>query len=95
MLPTKFQVNRTFNSGEAKKKKKNQYFRDGGHGGHLGFPIGTVLVIFFFIYKSPRCFLPSLKSIGLSFQKMKRKIDFQAGGHLGNPIGSSSSHLVQ
>ena len=43
-----------------------------------------------FIYKSSRCFLPSFKSIGLSFQEKKRKIDFQYGrhgGHLGYPIG--------
>ena len=44
----------------------------------------------FFIYKSPRCFLASLESIGLSVQEKKRKIDFQDGGHgghLGFPIG--------
>ena len=35
------------------------------------------------IYKSPRCFLASLESIGLSVQEKKRKIDFQDGGHLG------------
>ena len=40
----------------------------------------------FLIYKSPRCFLPSFESIGLSVQKKKRKIDFQAGRHLGFPI---------
>ena len=40
----------------------------------------------FFIYKSPRCFLSSFKSIGLSVQK-KRKIDFQDGRHLGFPTG--------
>ena len=42
------------------------------------------------MYKSPRCFLPSFKSIGLSVEK-KRKIDFQEGGHgdhLGFPIGT-------
>ena len=41
----------------------------------------------FLIYKSPRCFLPSFESIGLSVQKKKRKIDFQDGRHLGFPIG--------
>ena len=38
---------------------------------------------------SPRCFLASLESIGLSVQKKKRKIDFQDGhhgSHLGLPI---------
>ena len=44
----------------------------------------------FLIYKSPKCFLPSLEAIGLSVQE-KRKIDFQDGGHgghLGFPIGT-------
>ena len=40
----------------------------------------------FFIYKSPRCFLPSFESTGLSVQK--GKIDFQDGHHLGFPIGT-------
>ena len=31
------------------------------------------------IYKSPRCFLASLESIGLSVQEEKRKIDFPDG----------------
>ena len=45
---------------------------------------------FFLIYKSPRCFLPSFESIGLSVQEKKRKLDFQDschGGHLRFPIG--------
>ena len=33
MLPTKFQDNWPFGSGE----EVNIYFQDGGHGGHLGF----------------------------------------------------------
>ena len=33
----------------------------------------------FLINKSPQCFLPSLKSISLSVQEKKRKIDFQYG----------------
>ena len=40
---------------------------------------------------SPRCFLASLESIGLSVQEKQRKIDFQDGGHgshLGFPIGT-------
>ena len=43
------------------------------------------------IYKSPWWFLASLKSIGLSVQEKKRKIDFQDGGHGGHfgvPIGT-------
>ena len=41
----------------------------------------------FLIYKSPRCFLASLESIGLLVQEKKRKIDFQDGGHPGFLIG--------
>ena len=64
MIPIKFQDNQPLVSGEEakKKKKKKNDFQDGGH---LGFPIETILAIF--IYKSPRCFLPSFMSIGLSF----------------------------
>ena len=63
-----------------------QYCR---HGGHLGFLIGTIYL--FWIYKLPQCFVPSFKSISLSIQKKKRKIDFQDGGHGGHlvfPIGT-------
>ena len=35
----------------------------------------------FFIYKTPRCFLPSFEAIGLLVQKKKRKIDFQDDRH--------------
>ena len=28
------------------EKKRKIEFQDGGHGGHLGFPIGTILAIF-------------------------------------------------
>ena len=45
----------------------------------------------FLIYKSPRCFLPSFKSISLSVQEKKRKTGFQDGrhgGHLGFQIGT-------
>ena len=41
MLPSKFGVNWPFGSGEEAKD-----FQDGYHGGHLGFPIGTILAIF-------------------------------------------------
>ena len=42
MLPTKFGVNWLLGLGvEAKNRLK-----DGCHGGHLGFPIGTILAIF-------------------------------------------------
>ena len=88
MLPSKFGVKWPFGSGEVVKID----FENGCHGGHLGFPIGTILAFFFFfffIYKSPQCFLASLESIGFSVQEKKRKIDFQDGGqsgHLGFPI---------
>ena len=59
------------------KKKPKIDFQDGGH---LGFPIGTILAIF--IYKSPQCFLPSIKSVDYSFQE-KRKMDFEDRGHCG------------
>ena len=42
----------------------------------------------FFIYKSPRCFLSSFESNGLSVQKKKRKIDFRDGRHLGFLTGT-------
>ena len=45
---------------------------------------------YFFIYKSPRCLLPSFESIGLLVQEKKQKINFEDGshgGHLGFPIG--------
>ena len=41
MTPTEFQVNWPFSSEEAKNR-----FQDGRHGGHPGFPIGTILAIF-------------------------------------------------
>ena len=43
MLPTKFRVNWPFGSGEEAKKS----FQNGRHGGHVGFPIGTILAIFY------------------------------------------------
>ena len=69
------------------EKKRKIDFQDGGH---LGFPIGTILAIFD-VQVTPRCFLASLESIGLSVQEKRRKIDFQDGyndGHLRFPIGT-------
>ena len=43
ILPMKFQVNWPFGSGEKVGRKD---FQDGNHGGHLGFPIRTILAIF-------------------------------------------------
>ena len=42
MLPSNFEVNWPFGSGEEAKID----FQDGGHGSHLGFPIGAILAIF-------------------------------------------------
>ena len=66
------------------EKKRKLDFQDGSNGGHLGFPIGTILAIF--DLQVTLCFLASLESTGLLVQE-KRKIDFQDGGHLGFPIG--------
>ena len=83
MLPTKFQINWPFVSGEEEKNRFSiwrpwwpswiSYWND-----------------FSYFCKSPLCFLPSLESIGLSVQK-KRLKDFQNGhhgSHLGFPIGT-------
>ena len=69
------------------EKKQKIDFQDGRHGGHLGFPIGTILATFDL---QVTLMLPSkfVESIGLSVQEKKRKIDFQDGGHLGFPIGT-------
>ena len=42
MLPTKVRVKWPLVS----EKKRKIDFQDGGHGGHFGFPIGTILAIF-------------------------------------------------
>ena len=50
-----------------------------------------MVLAFFLLYKTPQYFLPSFKSIGLSVQEKKRKIDFQNsshGDHLGFLIGT-------
>ena len=64
-------------------------FQDGGHNGHLGFPIRTILAIF---DQQVRPMLPTThnKITGLSVQEKKHKIDFQdgeQGSHLGFPMG--------
>ena len=46
------------------QKKFNIDFQDGGHGGIFDFPSERFKL--FLIYKSPRYFLRSFKSIGLS-----------------------------
>ena len=63
MLPIKFRVNwhliykspkcllPSFESAglSVQEKKRKIDFQDGGHGGHLWFPIGTILAIFFYL----------------------------------------------
>ena len=70
------------------EKKRKIDFQDGGHGGHLGFPIGTILAMFD-LQVTPM--LPSKFGVNWpSVQEKKRKIDFQDGGlsgHLGFRIG--------
>ena len=61
------------------EKKRKIDFQDGGHGGHLGFRIGTILAIF---YLQSTLMIPS--KFGVSVQEKKRKIDFQDGGHGGH-----------
>ena len=61
------------------QKKRKIDFQDGGHSGHLGFPIGTILAIF-----DLQITLMVPSKFGLSVQEKKRKIDFQDGGHGGH-----------
>ena len=64
-------------------------FQDGGHGGHPGFRIGTILAIF--DLQVTLMLSRKFGAIGLSIQEKKQKIDFQDGGHggyLGFPIGT-------
>ena len=84
MLPTKFKVNKPFGSGE-EAKNKNRFSR--WPPWQLSW-ISDQNDFSYFLSMSPRCFLPSLESIGLSVQVKKRKIDFQDGGHLVFPIGT-------
>ena len=84
MLPTMFRVNWLLGLGEEQKID----FQDGCHGGHLQFPIGTILAIF-----DPQVtpMLPSKLGVNWPFGSGKEaKIDFQDGGndgHLRFPIG--------
>ena len=80
MLPTKFQVNGPFGSGEEKKKKD--------------FGFRSKQFWLFLIYKSPQYFLPSNgKSVGLLIQK-KQTIYFQDGGQGGHLVFSSGTILA-
>ena len=64
------------------EKKRKIDFQDGGHGGHLGFPIGRILAIFDL---QVTLMVPSKFGVNwLSVQEKKQKIDFQDGGHGGH-----------
>ena len=65
-------------------------FQDGRHGCNFL----SQRFELFFIYKSPRCFLPSFESIGFSVQKKNGKTDFQDGHHLGFPIRTILAILI-
>ena len=71
------------------EKKRKIDFQDGGHGGHLGFPIGTILAIFDL---QVTLMLPSKFGVNRPFNSGEEaKIDFQDDGHggrLGFPIGT-------
>ena len=68
------------------EKKQKLDFQDGCHGGHLGFPIGTILAIFD-LQVTPM--LPCKFGVNWPFGSGEEaKIDFQKGGHLGFPIGT-------
>ena len=67
------------------EKKRKIDFQDGGHGGHLGFPIGTILAIFDL---QVTLMVPSKFGVNWPFGSGEEaKNRFQDGGHLGFPIG--------
>ena len=83
MLPTKFQVNWPFGSGE----EKNRFSRWPPYGSHLGFPIGAILAIF----DLQVTLLPATKfrvkwPFG-SGEEGKNRFSRRHGGHLKFPIG--------
>ena len=83
MLPTKFRVNWPFSSEEEGKNRFSRWPRS--------WISNWNDFSYFYIYKSPQCFLPSLEPTGLSVQEKKQKTDFQDGyhdGHFGFPIGT-------
>ena len=72
------------------EKKRKIDFQDGGHGGHLGFPIGTILAIFD-LQVTPM--LPSKFGVNWPFgsgEEAKNRFSRCGhGGHLGFPIGTN------
>ena len=84
-MPVKFRVNWPFGSGEEAKNRFSRWLLWGPSWFYDRHDFS------YFLSTSPRCFLPSLESTGLSVQEKKRKIDFQDGhngGHLGILIGT-------
>ena len=86
MFLTKFRVNWPFGSGEEVKNRFSRWrpWRPSWISDRNYFS-------YFLTYKSPWYFLPCFKSISLSFQEKKWKIDIQDGRHgrhLGFPIGT-------
>ena len=79
VLPTKFQVNWPFSSGEEAKNRFSRWlpWRPSWISSWHNFS-------FFLIYKSPKCLLRSLESIGLLVLEQKLNIDFQDGDHGGH-----------
>ena len=67
------------------ENKRKIDFQDGHHGGHLGFPIGMILTIF---YLQVTPMLPSKFGVNWPFgsgeDAKKPKIDFQDGSHGGH-----------
>ena len=70
------------------EKKQKIDFQDGGHGGHLGFPIGTILAIFDL---QVTLMVPSKFGVNWPFgsgEEAKNRFSrWRPGGHLGFPIG--------
>ena len=79
MLPTKFQVNWPFGSGEEANNRFSRWrpWRPSWISDRNDFS-------FFFFYKSLSCFQPSYKSICLMRYDKLRKIDFEDGSYGGN-----------
>ena len=92
MLSTKFGISWPFGSGE---ETKNRFSRWQPWWPSL---ISDQNGCSHFDLLSPRCFLPSFKTIGLSFQEKNGKIDFQDGGygdHLGCLIETIATFYLQ
>ena len=100
MLPTKFQVDWPFGSGEQKIA-----FQDGCHVGHLGFPIEMIwpsaisyrnYFSFFFIYKSPYTSYQSSSQLAQGCRRsrlLKQLLMSHAGGQMTDKGLTTIAHL--